>query len=98
MPLSPGSVALLVHHWAQAPALARLGAAVRHEDANIRAAAARVMFVAGLRGMASPVMVALAKETSPEAGVEEFRRGRMVRTAVHVAAHLLQTTDAERVN
>jgi len=73
MPLSPGSVALLVHHWAQAPALARLGAAVRHEDANIRAAAARVMFVAGLRGMASPVMVALAKETSPEAGVEEIR-------------------------
>jgi len=73
MPLSPGSVALLVGHVTQPAAAARLGAALRDPNANVRAAAARVSFVGGIRGMANPVMVALAQETSLPAAVEEIR-------------------------
>src|SRR5512134_198107 len=73
LPISPGAVALLVNYAAQPPALVRLGAALRHPDAAVRAAGARVLFVVGARGMASPMMVALQGETSPHAAEEEIR-------------------------
>ena len=73
LPVSPGSVALLIRHVTEPPAVARLGAALRDASPNVRAAAARVMFVGGIRGMAAPIMVALAQETSPAAAIEEIR-------------------------
>ena len=73
MPLTPGAVALLYQHAAQARAMVQLGAALRHPDAAVRAAGARVLFVVGARGMASPVMVALDGETSRHAAEEEIR-------------------------
>jgi TonB family protein len=73
LPLTPGAVALLFQHAAQPAALVQLGAALRHPDAAVRAAGARILFVVGARGMASPMMVALDGETSPQAAVEEIR-------------------------
>ena len=73
LPLTPGSVALLIAHVTQPPAVVRLGSALREPNANVRAAAARVMFVGGIRGMANPIMVALSRETSTEAAIEEIR-------------------------
>lgn len=72
-PISPGTVALLVEH-SNAPAVqARLGAALRHANSEIRAAAARVLFVTGARGMVAAMTVALAAETSEDAAVEQAR-------------------------
>lgn len=73
MPMTPGAVALLFQHAAQPPALVQLGAALRHPDAAVRAAGARVLFVVGARGMASPMMVALDGEMSRHAAAEEIR-------------------------
>ena len=73
LPLSPGSVAWLVQHMSQPSAQVRLGAALRDSQPNVRAAAARVIFIAGIRGMAGPIMVALGSETSPEAAAEQIR-------------------------
>lgn len=73
LPLTPGAVALLFQHAAQSPALVQLGAALRHPDAAVRAAGARVLFVVGARGMAGPMMVALDGETARYAAVEEIR-------------------------
>ena len=50
LPLSPGSVAWLVQHMAQPVVQARLGTALRDSQPNVRAAAARVIFIAGIRG------------------------------------------------
>ncbi|HEV8393969.1 MAG TPA: TonB family protein [Vicinamibacterales bacterium] len=72
-PISPGTIALLVEH-ANVPAVqVRLGAALRHASPDVRAAAARVLFVTGARGMVAPMTLALAAETSEDAAVEQTR-------------------------
>src|SRR5688500_6072814 len=51
-PMTPGSVALLVEHVTQPAAQKRLIEAIRHDDAAVRAVAARVAFVSASKGLA----------------------------------------------
>jgi TonB family protein len=73
MPVSPGSIALLAVHAAQPDAQARIGAAIGDATPAVRAAAARVTFVAAMRGLQPQIATALARETHPDAAYEQSR-------------------------
>jgi hypothetical protein len=51
-PMTPGSVALLAEHVHRPATQKRLVEAVRHEDAAVRAVAARVAFITMSKGLA----------------------------------------------
>src|SRR5262249_47979546 len=72
-PVSPGAVALLVEISAVPAAQARLSAALADSDPDVRAAAARVIFVSGLRSLIPAVASALADEGNGLAAFEEAR-------------------------
>jgi hypothetical protein len=59
-PMTPGSVAQLVHHVSQQATQKRLIEAVKHEDPAVRAVAARIAFVTASRGLGSGLIAALA--------------------------------------
>ena len=72
-PLSPGSVAMLVEYRDEAAARGRWAEALRDPHADIRAAAARVVNVAGAASLVPDLARALASEQDRGASVEEFR-------------------------
>ena len=72
-PLSPGAVVLLTDHAARPEAQQRLLAALAHENAAVRAAAARVAFVADVKNLAPELTRVLALETHRYAAVEQVR-------------------------
>ena len=72
-PLSPVTVARLLAHAESPDAVNRLREALAHEGAQVRAAAARVVFVAGLASLEDPLAAALDVETAPDAAYEQSR-------------------------
>ena len=72
-PVSPGSIALLVEHSAAPAVQDRLSSALRSADPDVRAAAARVIFVVGMGQLVPSVAAALEAENSPQAAMEESR-------------------------
>lgn len=73
LPLTPGSVALLVQFSSDPAAVGRLAAALRDPHPETRAAAARVVNVTLDRGLQQAVEDALASEENAEAAREEMR-------------------------
>ncbi len=71
--LTPGTAALLVEHVSRPEALARLDAALRHTRPDVRAAAARVAFVVGARGLLPTMAAMLAVETHADPAAEMTR-------------------------
>lgn len=73
-PVSPGVIALLVPFVRAEPrAAGRVIAALADADPAVRAAAARVVYVAGIAGAFAAVRSALAVETDRSAAVEALR-------------------------
>jgi hypothetical protein len=72
-PVSPGAIALLAEHAVQPAAQKRLIEAVKHEDAAVRAVAARVAFVTMSKGVAPALISAVAKEEHVHTGTEQVR-------------------------
>jgi TonB family protein len=70
-PLSPGAVALLLEHRADPRVAERIAAALLHEDAPTRAAAARVAHVAALGPLVPRLRDALSSEVDVEAAREQ---------------------------
>lgn len=73
LPLSPGSVALLVGRADVPAVLERWSIALRNESPEVRAAAARVIFVSGATSLREELKQALAFENDREAALEELR-------------------------
>jgi TonB family protein len=73
LPMTPGSVALLVEHVTEQAAQKRLIEAVKHEDPAVRAVAARIAFVTMSRGLAAPLITMVAKEENTHTAVEQIR-------------------------
>jgi TonB family protein len=72
-PISSGSIAMLAEHVGQPAAQKRLAEAVKHEDPAVRAVAARIAFVSGLKNLASPLITAVAKEEHAQTAAEQVR-------------------------
>jgi TonB family protein len=72
-PISPGSMALLVSHLEDERAQRQVWLGLENDDPRVRAAAARVAHVRGMRGAAGAMMRQLEKETDGVAGFEELR-------------------------
>jgi TonB family protein len=72
-PMSPGSVALLVHHVAQQAAQVRLIEAIKHPDPAVRAVAARIAFVTVSKGLVPTLVSTVAKEENPHTAAEQIR-------------------------
>jgi hypothetical protein len=72
-PISPGSIALLAAHSQQPEARQRLLAALEHENAAIRATAARVAFVTMTTELTPDLTRALAKEQDVHTAAEQAR-------------------------
>ena len=72
-PLTAGTVALMVEHGSVPDVQIRLAEAVASNQPDVRAAAARVAFTLGLRGLAAPLAAALSNERVPWAAVEQHR-------------------------
>jgi TonB family protein len=70
-PLSPGSVGLLVEHAADARVVARWREALKDPRPEVRAAAARAVYVTGHGELLPDVSAALAAETDAAAAGEE---------------------------
>ena len=73
LPPTPGSVALLVEHTKDERARARLVEALHGSDAEVRAAAARVVFAAGHEELGPELLSALALEEDSSAAAEMVR-------------------------
>lgn len=71
--LTPGAVALLVEHVDRPEVQKRLDAALRDTRPDVRAAAARVAFVVGARGLMPTVATMLASETNADPAAEMTR-------------------------
>lgn len=71
--LSPGIVGLIAVDDVTAANQALLFQALMSERAPVRAAAARVAFTQGRRGLHGPIVAALAKETDGDAALEQAR-------------------------
>lgn len=71
--LTPGTVAMLVEHVDRPEVLKRLGAALRDTRSDVRAAAARVAFVVGARGLVPTMATMLAAETNADPAAEMTR-------------------------
>jgi TonB family protein len=72
-PPTPVTMARLLAHAESADAVNRLREALAHESPQVRAAAARVAFVAGLESLEDSLAAALDKETVPDAAFEQSR-------------------------
>jgi TonB family protein len=72
-PVSPGTIALLAEYPTDPAVKGRLVAALTHAEPDVRAAAARVIFVQGMRDLVPGVAEVFPTETSPEAAFEESR-------------------------
>lgn len=64
-PISPGALALLIEHGSEPEAQARLKEALADTRPPVRAAASRVIYAAGIRGLVPDVVRALEAETGP---------------------------------
>jgi TonB family protein len=73
LPISPGSIALLVEHPTDAGAQQRIKQALADTRPEVRIVAARVILDMAMRGLLPDVQAALAKEQDPTAGSEELR-------------------------
>jgi hypothetical protein len=73
LPISPGSIALLVEHPTDPAAQQRIKEALADSRPEVRTVAARVIFDMAMRGLLPDVKAALAKEQDPVAGGEELR-------------------------
>jgi TonB family protein len=80
-PVSPGLIALLLPHLPDEAALARVISALSHPDATVRATAARVVYVADVKGTATAVRAALDAETDRSAAVEQLRAATLTMPA-----------------
>lgn len=72
-PLSPGAVALLIAQVRDPRAGARLVEALTHDRADVRAAAARVAGIVGLRQGLPVLRQAVARESEASAGLEQVK-------------------------
>ena len=72
-PVSPGSVALLVHHVSQQAAQVRLIEAIKHPDPAVRAVAARIAFVSVSKGLVPTLVTTVAKEENTQTAAEQIR-------------------------
>lgn len=72
-PISPASIALLAEHAGDPAVQKRLAEAVKHENAAVRAVAARVAFVTMSKGLAPPLIAAIAKEEHAHTAAEQVR-------------------------
>ena len=73
MPVSPGSVILLTEHARERRATERIGTALANPRPEVRAAAARVVFVTRLSSLLPDAVTALAEESDPSAAAELMR-------------------------
>jgi TonB family protein len=73
MPLSPGSVALLIEHASDPAVKQRLAEALQHASPDVRAAAARVVFVAAVTSLLPEVASALGRENYEDPAIEQVR-------------------------
>ncbi len=73
LPLTPASVALLVLHMTAPAAQQRLATALKDPRAEVRAVAARVLFVGRIGELTPQLLAALDAEQDAGAGVEEIR-------------------------
>ena len=80
-PVSPGVIALLLPHTGDTRAAARVTEALAHEDAAVRAAAARVAGVAPLLSAGLAVRRALDSETDRSAAAEQLRASVLLLSA-----------------
>lgn len=71
--VSPGAIALLASHTADASAAERLQAALRDPDPRVRGVAARVVNLGGLSALLPDAAAALAAESDPDAAREQAR-------------------------
>ena len=72
-PISPASIALLAEHAGDPAVQKRLAEAVKHENTAVRAVAARVAFVTMSKGLAAPLISAVAKEEHAHTAAEQVR-------------------------
>ena len=72
-PLSPGSIALLTEHVQDTRAIDRLSEALRDPRAEIRSAAARVLYASGGKVLVGELEAALGKETDRASAQELVR-------------------------
>jgi hypothetical protein len=73
LPVSTGSIALLVEHGDSPDVQQRLRDALKDTRREIRTVAARVIFADGVRGLVTDLRVSLKAEQDPQAGAEEIR-------------------------
>ncbi len=86
LPVSVGSVAMLVRHAVDPEVQKRLAAALRHEDPDVRTVAARVVLVTASRNLLDDVSLQLDRETDSVAAVEQLRTIATFSTATSDAA------------
>ncbi len=98
LPVSPGSIAILIEHPREPAVVARWQAALADRSPRVRAAAARVANVTIARELGAALEMALASESDDEAALEEVRAMVAVRdTSVHDAVRLAKAlSDAQR--
>ena len=72
-PLSPGTVAILVEHGGEPEVQERWRTALKSEDTRVRSAAARAIYAAGEKGLASALREALEVEKDARAAEEQIR-------------------------
>ena len=72
-PVTPGTIALLVEHGSSPAILPRLIEGLKDTRAPVRAAAARVILVLGLRSLTPAILDALEAEADAETAAEMFR-------------------------
>jgi TonB family protein len=80
-PLSTGSVAMLVPHAAAPVIQERLAQAIDHDDADVRAVAARVVLVTASRGLVPALRDRIARESDAIAATEQMRALATLSTA-----------------
>lgn len=73
LPISPGAIAMLADHAGQPAVQKRLAEAVKHQDAAVRAVAARVAFTTQSKGQAPGLISAVAKEAHAQTAAEQVR-------------------------
>lgn len=97
LPISPGSIAILVEHPREPAVVARWQAALDDRDARVRAAAARVSNVTIARELAAALEAALERETDDEAALEEVRAVAAVRDmSMHDAVRVARALSDEQ--
>jgi TonB family protein len=84
-PPSPGSLALLIPHAREARARERWYEALQHSDPQVRATAARLLSIVGVRRAAPGLAAALQNESDESAGLE-LARALLRETNAHDAA------------